>query len=126
MAAAGKGNANVGPDLTGLALKYDRTEIIRSVLEPSTRIATGYQPVLIATRDGRVINGLVRTETDAYIEVVDGETKLSRLAKTDIEERKIGDVSVMPAGQVDSLKPVEFADLVSYLMSLKLATPVTP
>ena len=35
-AAGGKGTANVGPDLTGLALKYDKAEIIRSVLEPST------------------------------------------------------------------------------------------
>ena len=120
-AANGHGTANIGPDLTGLALKYDKTEIIRSVVEPSTRIATGYQPVLLATHDGKVISGLVRTETDAYLEIVDGETRLTRISRSDIEERKVGDVSVMPAGQVDSLKPVEFADLISYLMSLKAA-----
>ena len=118
---SGKGTATIGPDLAGLSLKYDKTEIIRSVLEPSARIATGYQPVVIATRDGRVINGLIRTETDDFVELVDGETKLTRVAKTDIEERKVGDVSVMPAGQVDSLKPLEFADLISYLTSLKAA-----
>ena len=74
---------------------------------------------LIATNDGRVINGLVRAETDAYVELVDRETKLTRVAKSEIEERKIGEVSVMPAGLVDSLTRVEFADLISYLGSLR-------
>ncbi len=59
-AANGRGTANVGPDLTGLALKYDKAEIIRSVLEPSNRLATGYQPVLLALAGGKVVTGLVR------------------------------------------------------------------
>jgi putative membrane-bound dehydrogenase-like protein len=123
--AAGKGTATIGPDLTGLALKYDKAEIIRSVLEPSNRLATGYQSVLLATRDGKVVTGLIRAETEAYIELVDSETKLTRVAKTEIEDRKVGDLSVMPAGQVDSLSVVEFADLISYLQSLKTA-PAQP
>ncbi len=123
-AANGQGKANFGPDLTGLALKYDKAEIVRSVLEPSNRIATGYQPVVIATRDGKVINGLIRSETDDSIELVDSETKLIRIARREIEERKVGAVSVMPPKLVDSLSLVEFADLVSYLQSLK--TPPSP
>ena len=62
--AAGRGTATIGPDLTGLASKYDRAEVIRSVLEPSNRIATGYQPVVVATREGKVETGVVRAETD--------------------------------------------------------------
>ena len=125
-AAGGRGTATVGPDLTGLALKYDKAEIIRSVLEPSSRIATGYQPALVATRDGKVLTGLVRSETDAYLELVDSETKVVRVPKPDIEERKVGDLSVMPAGVVESLTVVEFADLISYLQSLKTAPVVVP
>ena len=59
------------------------------------------------------------------LELVDSETKVTRVAKSDIDERKVGDVSVMPAGQVDGLSVVEFADLVSYLRSLK-AAPSAP
>jgi putative heme-binding domain-containing protein len=124
-AANGRGTASVGPDLTGLALKYDKSELIRSVLDPSNRIATGYQPVLVATRDGKVVTGLVRSETDSYLELVDSETKVTLVAKSDIEERKVGDVSVMPAGLIDSLTQVEFADLISFLQTLKTA-PVPP
>jgi putative heme-binding domain-containing protein len=122
-AADGQGTATVGPDLTGLALKYDRAEIIRSVLEPSNRLATGYQPLLVATADGRVLAGLLRAETDASLDLIDADAKVTRVAKADIDERRLGDVSLMPTGLVDALKPEEFADLIAYLQSLKTAPP---
>ncbi|WP_169972648.1 HEAT repeat domain-containing protein [Tautonia rosea] len=118
-AADGKGDSDIGPDLTGLAAKYDRAEIIRSILEPSDRIATGYQPVLVATDDGRVLAGLVREESASELVLADAEAKITRVAKNQIEERRLGQVSIMPEGLVDSLKAEEFADLVAYLMSLK-------
>ncbi len=123
-AAEGRGAANVGPDLTGLALKYDKAEIVRSVLEPSSRIATGYQPAIVARKDGAVVTGVVRGENETHVELVDGEAKLIRIPRSDIEARRVGDTSIMPAGQVDGLAPVDFADLVAYLTSLKSAPTV--
>ena len=40
--AGGRSKTRVGPDLSGITLKYDKAEMIRSVLEPSNRIASGY------------------------------------------------------------------------------------
>ncbi|HMB05951.1 MAG TPA: HEAT repeat domain-containing protein, partial [Isosphaeraceae bacterium] len=118
-AAGGRGTAGIGPDLTGLALKYDKAELVRSVLEPSDRIATGYRPVLLALRDGKVLTGLVRSETDSYVEIVDADAKLTRVPKAEVEGRRVGDISIMPTGLVDTLTPLEFTDLISYLQSLK-------
>jgi len=117
--AAGHGTATIGPDLSGLASKYDRAEVIRSVLEPSSRIATGFQPVIVATHDGKVETGVVRAETDLVLELADSEARITRIPKQDIELRRTSDVSVMPAKPVETLSPVEFADLISFLMSLK-------
>jgi putative heme-binding domain-containing protein len=117
--AGGKGTSTLGPDLTGLALKYDKAEIARSVLDPSNRIATGYQPVVIARKDGKVLTGLVRLENDAFVYLINAESKITRVMKKDIAERKIGTQSVMPGGLVDGLTPGEFADLIAYLCSLK-------
>ena len=89
------------------------------MIEPSNRIATGYQPALIATEDGTVVTGLIRSEDETSIELVDSEAKTIRISKAEIEERKVGAISVMPAGIVDSLSVVQFSDLVSYLLSLK-------
>lgn len=121
--AAGKGSADIGPDLTGLALKYDKAEIIRSVLEPSSRLATGYRPTVASLRDGRVVSGIVRSETDDELVLIDGSAKTTRLFKKEIEERKIGEISIMPSGSVDSLSPSEFADLIAFLTSLKTPPP---
>jgi putative heme-binding domain-containing protein len=128
----GRGSATIGPDLTGLALKYDRAELIRSVLEPSSRIAVGYQPVVVATHDGRVYTGIVHAETDDTIELADSEAKISRISKPDIDVRRAGGASIMPARIAESLSPAEFADLISYLASLKQpptmarSTPMPP
>jgi putative membrane-bound dehydrogenase-like protein len=117
--AAGRGNSTIGPDLAGLAAKYDRAEVIRSVLEPSHRITTGYQPVIISTRDGKVATGVVRSESDTTLELADSEAKITKIPKSDIAVRRVGDVSIMPAKLVETLSPAEFADLVSFLVSLK-------
>jgi putative heme-binding domain-containing protein len=119
--AGGQGKANVGPDLSGLALKYDKSELVRSVLEPSSRIATGYQPVLVATTDGQVATGLVRGETAEYLELIDADARTARVLKAAIAERRVGDVSLMPTGLVDTLSPAEFTDLIAYLQSLRSA-----
>jgi putative heme-binding domain-containing protein len=121
--AGGRGTASIGPDLTGLAVKYDKAELIRSVLEPSARLATGYQPVIIALQDGQILTGLLRSETDEALELVDSEARTIRVAKEEVDERRVGDVSIMPTGLVDGLSPLEFTDLISYLASLKQAPP---
>jgi putative membrane-bound dehydrogenase-like protein len=117
--AGGMGNSQVGPDLTGLALKYDKAEIVRSVLEPSSRLATGYQPVLIALKNGAVAAGVLRSETQTHLELIDADSRITKISKADLEERRISDTSIMPAGVVEALTPQQFADLIAYLQSLK-------
>jgi putative heme-binding domain-containing protein len=123
--AGGRGTSTIGPDLTGLALKYDRAELIRSVLEPSSRIATGYRPAIVATRDGKVLTGVVRAETGDWLELADSDAKVTRIARGDIAERRLGDVSTMPARMIESLSPTEFSDLISFLASLR-TPPASP
>ncbi len=123
-AVNGRGTGNVGPDLAGLSKKYDKAEIIRSVLEPSSRIATGYQPAVVALASGKVLSGVVRAETAATLELADAEAKITKVAKSEIEERRVGTTSVMPEGVVDALSVVDFADLIAYLTSLREPVPV--
>ncbi len=44
-AAAGRGAGTPGPDLSGLAARSDKAQLIRSLLEPSPRLAAAHQPV---------------------------------------------------------------------------------
>ncbi|WP_435019742.1 PVC-type heme-binding CxxCH protein [Tundrisphaera sp. TA3] len=117
-AVGGQGGA-VGPDLSGVAAKYPREELIASVLYPSARISSGYEPTVVATADGRVFTGLVKSETADALEIEDADARRTRIPKADIEERKASDLSLMPNGLVEGISARDFADLIAYLETLK-------
>ena len=109
----------VGPDLAGIAAKYPREELIRSVLEPSNRIADGYQMTVITTTAGKVYQGLVKSDTDQAVELADIDAKLIRIPKRDIDDRTRSNLSLMPSGLNEGMTLADFADIVEYLQSLK-------
>jgi len=117
-AVAGQGG-NVGPDLTGVAIKYNKAQIIESVLYPSKQIESGYEQTIIRTKDGNVQAGVVRRETDAEVTLYDSSANKIVVRKADIDVRKTSKVSVMPEGLQAGMSHQQFADLIAYLMSLK-------
>lgn len=117
-AVAGQGGT-VGPELTSVGAKYPKDELITSVLYPSAKISSGYEPVVIALSDGKVVTGIVKGESPDAVEVEDAEAKRLKIAKSDIDERKRSEVSLMPNGLAEGLSQDDFADLISYLETLK-------
>jgi putative membrane-bound dehydrogenase-like protein len=109
----------VGPELTGVGAKYARDDLIASVLFPSAKIFSGYEPVVVATADGRVSTGIVKSETPEALEIEDADGKRIKIPKSDIDERKLSDVSLMPNGLAEGLTKEDFADVIAYLESLK-------
>ncbi len=117
--AVGKDGGAVGPELSSVASKYPRDELVAAVLNPSAKIASGYEPTVLALVDGRVLTGLVRNETADALEIQDADARTIRLTKDQIDERKRSDVSLMPNGLAEGLSPQDFADLIAYLETLK-------
>ncbi|MFV2070802.1 MAG: HEAT repeat domain-containing protein, partial [Pirellulales bacterium] len=66
----GAGAANIGPDLLGVGAKYPRRELIRSVLEPSNRILTDFEMMIVITTDGVIHQGMIRSQTPERTELV--------------------------------------------------------
>jgi putative membrane-bound dehydrogenase-like protein len=119
--AVGKEGGAVGPELSSVASKYPRDELIAAVLTPSAKIASGFEPTVLALVDGRVLTGLVRNETAVALEIQDADAKTLHLTKDQIDDRKRSDVSIMPNGLAEGLSPQDFADLIAYLETLKNA-----
>ena len=113
---------SIGPELSGIAARYPREELVASILYPSARIFSGYETVVVATTDGRVLTGLVKTDNADGIEIQDAEGKKEQIPKADIEDRKNSEVSLMPNGIVEGITPQDFADLIAYLETLKDAS----
>lgn len=116
-AVAGQGG-KVGPDLLGVGGKYPRDELIRSVLEPSSRILSGYEVTIVNTTDGRTLEGIVVQRRADRLDLVDVQGKRVAIPKRDIEEEVRSQLSLMPSGLKDGLTLDDFADIIAYLESL--------
>jgi putative membrane-bound dehydrogenase-like protein len=114
----GNEGGQVGPDLTGIGGRYTRPQLIESVLYPSAKIFSGYEPWVIATIDGQILTGLVRTDDGKTLTLIDAEAQTIDIPHDQIDERRQSDVSLMPSGLAEGLTQEEFADLIAYLASL--------
>jgi putative heme-binding domain-containing protein len=104
---------------SSVGAKYPRDELIIAVLYPSAKVSSGYEPTTFALVDGRVVTGIIRTETADSVEIVDADAKLVRIARSEIEARKRSEVSLMPNGLAKGLSTRDFADLITYLETLR-------
>ena len=114
-AATSKQVGGGGPSLTDAGKRFTIPYLVESVLAPNKVISPVFKSTVIQTTDGKVITGLIVAETADKIEVLQPDTKRVSLLQTNIEERKIADVSAMPQGIVKT--PEELRDVIKYLLT---------
>lgn len=114
----GRGGA-VGPDLTAVASRFSRLDLLRTIVEPSADVSDQYQNHFVTLRSGRTVLGrIVREDAGALELIVDPFTgKRERIAKPDIAEREPSAISPMPPGLIGMLTLDEVLDLLAYLES---------
>jgi putative membrane-bound dehydrogenase-like protein len=112
MGAAG---GTTGPDLTHVGNTRTERDLLESILYPSLSFVRSYEPVVVTTQDGKVINGLIRNESAKEYVLATGPDQEARIARDEVDEIQPGTVSVMPAGLEKQLTPGELADLVMFL-----------
>ena len=105
----------IGPDVTG-SNRANLDYILENLLDPSAIVGKDYRSTIIETKNGRVVTGLLMKETDSAVTLrTINDTVV--VAKSEIEERKLSDLSIMPEGQLNTLAPDEIRDLIAYLGS---------
>ena len=115
----GYGGGMTGPDLTRIGVVRQERDLLESILYPSLSFVRSYEPVVISTTDGKVINGLIRNETAEELVLATGPNKEERVRKADIDETKPSTVSIMPAGLDKQLSQQDLLDLVAFLKNAK-------
>ena len=105
----------VGPDLTGSNRK-DLDYVLSNVLDPGALIGKDYLAHIIATTDGRILTGIIRAEDKDTITLVTANETIT-LPKSDVEQRRQSDQSMMPEDLWTPLSEHEVRSLVSYLAS---------
>jgi putative heme-binding domain-containing protein len=103
----------IGPDLTG-SNRADLHYVLENVIDPNAVIGRDYQLTNITTTTGRLVSGIVVEETERAVTVQTATERLV-LAKSDIDERRLSPVSMMPEGQLEQMTLNELRDLLRYL-----------
>lgn len=105
----------VGPDITG-AQRNNLDYLLENLIDPSAQVSRDFQMEIIQTKAGRVITGLVKSETDAAVTVATIDAEVI-VPVDEIEVRKKSSVSMMPEGQLKPLTFTQTRDLIAYLAS---------
>lgn len=112
----GEGKA-IAPDLTG-ANRSNLDYLLMNIIDPSSVVPKQFTTSVIALKDGRVITGVIVSETDQSVMVQTDKEQLT-LARSDVEESKNSGKSLMPDGMLDPLTPEQVRDLFGFMMPPK-------
>ena len=79
--AIGYRGGNIGPDLTKVGQIRSERDLLEAIVYPSASFIRSYEPVVVATADGKVLNGLLKNETSDEILLVTGANQEARVAR---------------------------------------------
>jgi len=107
----------VGPDLTGVAKRFSREQILTSLLEPSRDISDQYRNTEVRLRDGTALVGRVLAEDASSLTIeLDPFTGAQRkVPLAEVLRRDPSKVSPMPADLLGYLDRDQILDLLAFL-----------
>jgi len=105
---------DVGPDLTGSG-RANLDYLLENMVDPSAVVSADYRMTIATLKDDRVLNGVLRDQTARTV-TIQSQTGLTTIERAEIESLQDSSLSVMPEGQLESLKPDDRRDLIGYLM----------
>ena len=110
---------DIGPDLTTLASRFQKKDIVESILWPSKAISDQYDVTMIETTDGNTVAGfVVREEGDKLVmRTADTVGRQFDVSKAKVKKRTKSPVSMMPEGLVDELNQQQIAGLIAFLQA---------
>ena len=115
----GEQGQRVGPDLTTIGANRSDKDLLESIVFPSASIVRDYEAYKLLTLDGRILTGLLVSETSEGYVLQQASGEKITVVRDDVEEMVPGVISIMPAGLDEALTESELADVVAYLQSLR-------
>jgi len=92
--------------------------ILLNMLDPNREVNPTYLNYTVVTDDGRSITGVITAETATSITLGRAEGESDTVLRTNIEEMRSSELSIMPEGLEQKINKQEMADLIAYLMTV--------
>jgi putative heme-binding domain-containing protein len=104
--------AKIGPELPGFFEDIDY--LLLNIVDPDAIIGKDYQQVLVHTKDGQTLSGIIASDDNAAVTLksLGGQVTVQR---SDIASMEVSPHSLMPEGLITSLDEESVRDLFLYL-----------
>jgi putative heme-binding domain-containing protein len=106
----------IGPELTRVATRLQRKQILQEIVYPSLHLNEEYPAATLLLHDGRVLTGTVTSAGPDAVLVGAADGTKSMIEKVDIDESHPRRESTMPAGLLDTLSLPEIQSLMAFLL----------
>lgn len=104
-----------GPDLTDVAQRFGRSDLLDAILEPSKSISDQWTAYEFVLKNKKVVAGVIVSESPDSVVVQPVGAPPVTLAVKDIASRAAAKVSPMPEGLLNTLTLGEVSDLLAFL-----------
>ncbi|MBI2823075.1 MAG: c-type cytochrome [Planctomycetia bacterium] len=118
----GSRGEGIGPDLTTVSQRFQKKEIIESVVYPSQVISDQYASKTVVTTHGKQYSGIVGDGGAGAIVVLQASGEKVSIPRSEVDEIAPNAKSAMPEGLFNTLSLEEIADLFAYLSNAPKAT----
>jgi putative heme-binding domain-containing protein len=107
----------VGPDITGAASRFNRRDLLETIIEPSKVISDQYQNITVTKKDGDEVTGRLVEENDERLVLIVNPLSgdKAEVKKRDVGRRTPSKLSPMPEGLANILTKDEILDLLAYI-----------
>jgi len=105
---------HIGPDLTGMSV-HPKEEMLINILDPSRSVEGNFRIYRLVTTSGKIASGLLASESQTAIELIDTEAKKQQFLRADIEELIPSTKSLMPDGFEKVLNRKQIVDVLEFL-----------
>jgi putative heme-binding domain-containing protein len=109
----GQGN-DVGPEIT-LNGRNSFDQLLSNVFDPNLVIGAAYRAVVVVTKEGRVLTGLLAEDNPRRIVLKMQGGKIETVPRDDVDTFRISNISLMPEQIENQMKPQEIVDLFTFL-----------
>jgi putative heme-binding domain-containing protein len=106
----------IGPDLSTVAQRFTRKEILESIVYPNQVVSDQYASKMVSA-GGKTYTGIAVRNPDGGMTVLQTDGTKVELAAADIEDVQPTKVSAMPEGLANRLSLEQIADLFAFLMN---------
>jgi putative heme-binding domain-containing protein len=107
------------PDLTRVAERLQRRDILRSIFFPNEKVDAKYVTTVLALKDGKTVRGLLVSETAQNVVVKTAEdAEPVTVAKNLIAKRATEAKSIMPDDIADKVSDAGVRDVTAYIMQM--------